>query len=65
MSDGKWHDSKEWCERDGKGKCIYCEICGEGGTLLRADMNITTRMEEEHVKFIFIKTGLNQGFRDG
>jgi len=38
MSDGKWHDSKEWCERDGKGKCIYCEICGEGGTLLPCDI---------------------------
>ena len=36
-SDGKWHSTKEWKERDDKGKCIYCEICGEGGTLLPCD----------------------------
>merc|ERR1712039_1067883 len=36
-TDGKWHSSREWKERDDNGKCIYCEICGEGGTLLPCD----------------------------
>lgn len=33
----EWHDSKYWREYDANGKCLYCTICGEGGTLMACD----------------------------
>lgn len=33
----KWHAGDEWKETDERNKCIYCEICGEGGTLMCCD----------------------------
>lgn len=35
--DGEWHESKYWFEFDQNGKCLYCTICGEGGTLMACD----------------------------
>lgn len=34
----KWHGSKYWQEFDENGKCMYCTICAEGGTLMACDM---------------------------
>ena len=33
----QWHTAEEWTDVDERGKCIYCEICGEGGTLMCCD----------------------------
>ena len=33
----EWHDDKYWNEFDENGKCLYCTICGEGGTLMACD----------------------------
>lgn len=33
----KWHNAGDWKLRDENNKCQFCEICGEGGTLLPCD----------------------------
>lgn len=37
IDNDEWHSSKEWQMRDENGKSVYCEICGEGGTLIGCD----------------------------
>jgi len=37
VTNDRWHTGEEWNDFDDRGKCIYCEVCGEGGTLMCCD----------------------------